>query len=125
MTNKIPARTEVTVIGPDDPNMKPLGFRVTERDGVTLFKFDAEGGIDKRPLTNQDDVQPGVQLAVASLFGGFIPMTVEQDKETEGRLVARGGNLLAILEFAEDDRKCWTCVGMINMRGLKKLEITR
>lgn len=120
----IPARTELTVIPADDPQQRTLGWKVTERDGVTLFKFDAEGGIDKRPLTNQDDVQPGVRLAVASLFGGFIPMTVEQDKETEG-LVARGGNLLAILRFAEDDRACWTCVGMINMRGLKKLSVGR
>jgi hypothetical protein len=123
VTNKIPARTELTVIPADDPKMRTIGWTVTERNGVTLFKFDAAGGIDIRPLLSLADLVEGDEIAVAALTGGYHKMTVKKDEE--GKLMGCNDSLLAILRFAEDDRKCWTCVGLINTRGLAKLDVTR
>lgn len=113
---KMPLRTEITVLSADPSDQKPLGFRMFEREGVTIFDPDAIG----TPLT---ELQVGQKILVPALFGGFHLMVVGKD-EGNGRLVGRGDQLIALLTIAKDSRACWVCVGLCNMRGLRKLEVS-
>jgi len=65
---EIPIRTEITVIGPDDPNTKPVGFSVYEREGCEIFivpeGLDPAGNIDSltandKILTDSDGLNEG------------------------------------------------------------------
>jgi len=73
-----------------------------------------------KPLTELEDLQDG-SLVLVRAHSGHYRMTV---KEEGGRLIAYSGDLQALLEFGQDDRKAWISTGVINMKGLKKLEVS-
>ena len=119
---KYPARTELTVI-PADPKQESIGFKCYEYLGTKVYRIDRtrEVIVVEEPLLNKADLQVGMELAVPSLLGGYILMTVTKDKY--GVLSAKGEKLSATLRFSEDDRKCWTCIGMSNMRAFERLTL--
>lgn len=123
-STKIPARTEVTVIPADEPKRLTLGWTVQEYNGVEVYKIDRKAiRVIEEQLVHQHDIQEGVELAVPSLMGGYHAMKVTRDGY--GKLFAESAGLVAILEFAKDDRQCWICIGLVNTRGLKGLSITK
>jgi hypothetical protein len=65
-------------------------------------------------LFNENDLKDGDEIICFSWY-----FTVK--KYTNGELYGQNKQLTAILEFAKDDRKCWVCSGIINMRAVKKL----
>lgn len=118
-----PVRTELTVLPADPPNQQPIGFRCYERQGVEVFRIDRtlDPPVVQEPLTCEGDLQEGMELAVPGLMRGYHVMTVRRD-ELDG-LYAQGETLMAVLRFAEDERHAWVCIGLVNLRGIKKLSI--
>lgn len=117
-------RTETTVLGPDDPNQKPLGFSVSERLGCNVYRLnEGSTSVVEVPLTNKDDLVEGMTLGVPALMGGYHVMKVKKDEY--GEMHAQDDKLLAVLKFGEDDRHAWICVGLINTRGLKNLRLQK
>jgi len=123
-------RTEVTSLGPDDPNQKPIGFTVREYQGVEISKYDpnrvylyGDKGWDLEPITEETALQPGEQILVPGPTGGLVVMTVEKD--TYGVLSGKSDQLSALLEFGKDDRHAWVCIGLVNLRGIERLKLER
>lgn len=119
----------VDVLGRDDPNQPvKINFTIREYMGIEVFKYNAEdhpNGIAKDklvPITSKDGLGVGDVILVPALMGGYYLMKVEKDDN--GTLSAQGDKLIAVLEFGKDDRGAWICGGLINTRGLLKLEIT-
>ena len=112
-----PVRTDITVLGPDDPKQKPIGFSMTERDGVEVYKLDDDFrcGVARNTI-GPDDLKVGMEVVIPSVMGGYHGMVIV---EHEGKLQARGGGWAGVLQVAEDDRKTWVCVAMVNLRGVK------
>lgn len=121
----------MTVLGPDDPNQKPLGWVVHERNGIEVHKYDeareyerdAEGrwkGLE--PITEEGALRAGDKILVHGLFGELFIMTVEADEA--GGLCGRCDQLLALLEYGKDDRRAWVCTGLVNLRGVERLKLS-
>lgn len=130
MPSDVPVRTELTVLPADDPSKREIGLVIRERNGVEIHKFeegrkyerDEDGRWkDLAPITEEGDLRAGDKILVPGLMGELFVMSVEADKY--GALTARGEHLSAVLEFGKDDRHAWVCVGLINLRGLQRLEI--
>ena len=73
-----------------------------------------------KPIEVEADLQPGQEVLVQGLFGA-LQMTVKRDSYRV--LYAESGQLMVTLAFGEDDRHCWCSTGLINLNGLKKLQI--
>lgn len=110
--NPLPTRTDVEVLGPDDPKQEPLGWKMYERLGTTICKRDAIG----TPL-KENELAVGDEVLVPGLFGGYHVMTVE-GRGDPGRMGAQNEALMAILALDHDE---WVCVALINLRGVSKL----
>jgi hypothetical protein len=126
--NGVPAETELTVLPADDAAPLKLGWTCHERMGVEVYPYDpadhSEGGLDLEklsPITEEGGLTEGMQVLVAGLLGGFHVMAVRRDEH--GVLSAKGERLTGILRFGEDDRGCWVCLGLVNMRAIEKLEL--
>lgn len=123
---KIPVRTEIEVLGPDDPNKPTIGWMCYEQEGAEVYLFDrtvhGDGIVrDKlQTITARDGLTEGLEILVPSLFGGYHVMRVVIDQF--GQPQAHNDTTGAILKFTEDDRKCWVSLGSINLKGIKKLE---
>lgn len=122
---KIPARTEIEVLGPDDPKRKTIGFLCYEVRGAEIYYFDREvhgDGIVREKLRTipKDGMVEGLEILVPALVGGFLVMKVVIDQY--GQPQAHNEHTGAILEFAKDDRQCWVSLGAINLKGVKALE---
>ena len=124
---KIPAKCELTTLGPDRPRGETLGFHVYETQGVPIHAYNPEdhpeGSLDHSKLTpiDKDSLKDGGEVLVPSLVGGYHLMKAGVDNDG---VFAKSGNMVAYLTF-DTDRSCWVCIGMANLRALKKLEITR
>jgi hypothetical protein len=118
---KFPVRTELIVLPADPPDRKPIGWTVRTYSGFEILRLVTPGepGVT---ITKKEDLKVGDEILVMGLFGGYLKMVVEQDED--GDLFARGGeHLISSLAFGEDDRECWVSTGLINTRGIKKLEL--
>jgi hypothetical protein len=117
---KVPFRTELTVLSADNkPNQKPLGWVIKERNGVEVTK-DLE---TKALIIERDALRIGDTIYVPGLLGGYHVLTIEAG-DHEGELRARSKEgLLGILEFGGDDRNAWICIGLVNLRGISKVEL--
>ena len=71
-----------------------------------------------------EEVITATQLSMIehALSAGKSEMAVKQGKY--GELYGDdGGHLKAVLSFGEDERKCWTSIGLINPKALDRLVI--
>lgn len=124
MSDKPPARTEVTVLGPDDPNQKSIGFMVREYEGVELHPLTEDGkGVDKQKTFKEGELREGMTVACASLFGGY--NVIEIKKDQYGEFYGVSGDFHAVLKFATDDRACWVSIAGMNLRAVKKLTVSQ
>jgi len=117
MSDKLPLESPLVVLCPDEPR-ETLGWTVREYNGSEVYRFDVLNQVLEVPLTGKDDIKPGMALAVPGLMGGYHKMTVSDDCTG-----ANNENLYASLEFNSDDRECWTCTGLINLKGVEKLSL--
>jgi len=101
-----------------------LGWTIKEYHGSPVYKRQPDGSVDtETTFKNLDDLKEGDELAIPWLTGGYVLMTVQRG--VYGEVFAQGQPHIAVLEFDKDDRHCWTCGGIVNLRGLERLEIQR
>lgn len=139
-------RTELVILGPDEPKTRTVGLPVKimgqpeyigslpVRTELTVLPADPhnkpvgwavetfDGGEVTRPnseepLTNKDDLKPGDVVWVPQLFGVH-EMTVVKDED--GELYAEDEGSFANLIFAVDRRNCWTSSAAYNKRAFEK-----
>jgi hypothetical protein len=124
-------RSEITILGPDVPKAKPIGFTVRDYQGVEIHKYeegrqyerDEDGRWkDLEPVTEEGALHAGDKILVHGLTGGLMLMTVEAN--SDGILHGVSGFLSARLEFGKDDRHAWVCTILVNIRGVEKLQLT-
>lgn len=105
--------------------------------GTEVFKFRAEDHPDQfhweklQPIQEREGLVAGDVVLIPALIGeGFFPMTVQEDltgpmKDVAERVAeSQSGKWRALLNFGKDDRKSWVCTGLLNTRGLEKLQVT-
>jgi hypothetical protein len=108
-----PAHSPLTVLSADDPKLSKVGFRIYERQGVTVRKSPD----DETPLSAVDPLPDGMHIFVPALVGGYHRMVVRLDEK--GWPYGEGVRIRAILGHANDERgRIWVCLGLINNRGL-------
>lgn len=116
-----------------DTDDTPLSFVVHEYVGVEIHKYvegrvyerDAEGRWNLEPITEEADLRADEKILVHGLMGELFVMTVKADEY--GVLCGMGGmgdKLMAVLEYAKD-RRAWVCSGLVNLRCIEKLRLTR
>ena len=104
-----------------------IGFRCFERLGTTIYKVvrDPDARIIEEPLTHQEDLHPGMEVAIPSGIGGYHMMIVKCVGDTWS---AHGGKYVGSLVFSrehpEEFAPEWVCVGVANLAGLQRLMIT-
>jgi hypothetical protein len=112
----IPIRTELTVL-PRDPDAPLIGWLVKEYSGPAVYLF-ISGTVQETPVTDKSALQPGTQIAVPGMGGGYHLMEVK----TEAWAETADGRLGAFLRFGEDDRQCWVMSSLVNTKVFKFLE---
>jgi hypothetical protein len=117
---KLPVRTELTVLSADDPNQRTIGFVIREYNGTEVYKADAHG----TTLTNESDIKPGDKLHVQTLVGTYA-MTAAKDEYGVLYAETEPGGMFADLIFNKDDRHCWASTYAVNAKAIKKLTATR
>jgi hypothetical protein len=117
---KLPLRTELTVLPADDPNQRTIGWVVREYNGTEVFKADAHG----TALKNESDIQVGDKLHVQTLVGTYVMIAT---RDEYGVLFAQTepGGMFADLQFNKDDRHCWASTYAVNAKAIKKTSVTR
>ena len=118
----LPSKTELTVLPADDPKGRTLGFVVRERNGVSLYPI-IDGKIGENPVPATEDLVVGRDYTASGLMGEDLLWTVGKDDYGEFSITC-GPSLIGCLERGKDERNCWAVTGMVNTRGLKKLNIT-
>jgi hypothetical protein len=117
----IPAKTELTVLQADAPEKRTLGFVVYERQGVSLYPI-IEGKIGEEPVPETEDLVVGRDYTACGLMSEDLLWTVGKDAYGELTITC-GPSLIGILERGGDDRNCWRVTGMVNARGVTKLDL--
>ncbi len=113
-SEKIPSRTEITILPADPPDSRKLGFTVWEYLGAEIRKT-----LDGPALLLESDVQVGDVVLVPGV-SGYHEMMVRKDGD-QFYAETHDGRWYSPLNFAEDDRGSWVSLGMINARGIRSL----
>ncbi len=123
------------VLPPDEPR-EALRWTCQEYEGVEIHLYsgtpplrDDDGWLGLEPIFVKDAIKVGSKVLVHGFYGDLFLMTVEQDEDGNYAAVSEKedgtrGDLMGLLAFGEDDRKCWVCTGLVNLRGVTKLEIS-
>lgn len=98
------------------------GFTVREYVGGEVYLLDPEGEPIEQPLTKREDLRPGLAVVVPTLFG-YARMRIEESVPSK-ELYAEGEHTVASLDFAGDDRGCWTSSMVMNKAAMKKAKET-
>jgi hypothetical protein len=96
-----------------------IDFVCHEYIGMEVWRTGHPGKL----LTNKDDLKPGDKISTLGLFGEEREMTVKTDGE--GVYAEDEVNMMAVLQFDQDDRHCWVSTGFINKKALEKLTLRR
>lgn len=128
----IPVRTEMTVLDADPE--KKIGFTVREYIGVEVLSAPPglsyeeirktanwPEGFTPEPITEREAVYEGAHVIIPNLFGGLSVYRVA--KMEDGSFCGRSGDMIAFLEFGEDDRNCWVCGGTGNLAAIQRLSL--
>lgn len=99
-----------------------MTFMVREYSGGEIYLLDQEGKLIEEPLRRREGLQPGVEVAVPTLFG-YCKMRVEESLPSK-ELYAESEHNVATLEFDIDDRHCWTSPMMYNKAAMKMAKET-
>lgn len=109
-----PMRQDIEILPADEPKDTKLGWTTYIYEGCEVF-----GDADRTVrLTNYADIYPGREVYL-SWNENSAPLTVNAN----GNLSS--GDTIFVLDFNRDDRCCWTNTMVMNMRGLKNLELKK
>ncbi len=119
MDNKFPVKTDLTVFSADDCKSSKIGWVCREYQGGEVYGLDSEEKIVENPLTQENDLYLGKKIGVPTLFG-YLIMEVIGDGNKFAAITSTK-KTWANLEFAKDDRLCWTSSYSMNINGIKKI----
>lgn len=111
--DKIPARTEITVLPADKPEEHMVGWQVHCYSGAKVYLL-TELEVVEEPITDRAALTSGVSVAVPSFFGGFHHMVIKDDSKERLYAETLDGKLGAFIHFGLDERNCWVCTGLIS-----------
>jgi len=139
---QFPIRTDVTICQADAPKDHLIGWTMKEYLGFTVYKAtdemlanhslrkllddrlwpeDSDGQPRlHKPLTKYEDLQVGDKIIVKSLYD-YLWFIAEVEERSDGSLRAATESCLVMLQFSEDDRKCWVASGTVNKACLDKV----
>lgn len=127
-------RQEIKTIPGEEGEPPKLNWTVTEYNGVEVLT--APSGLTYEEILevvnwpenfkpelikDKDAVQEGSIVLIPGLFGGLGAYRIESTES--GSLIGMSGSVMACLEFGEDDRNCWVCSGLANLKAVKKLNM--
>ena len=152
---KIPSRTEMTVLPADPDTkpvgwavhmrnggpvlLAPKGLVIQEtldqsvsKDGKQLDLSDEQSKAIAEVIDNEETyqitsingIQIGDLLLVPTLFG-YALANVTEVRAKERKAWARSSSCAFPLEFGGPDWDCWWCGLSMNLKGIKKMEISR
>lgn len=99
-----------------------LNFIINEYLGPEVFKFKSDGSVNvENTLQNYNDIHIDDKIAIPILTNNYITMIVNIDEN--GKFYGKCSNHLAVLEFNTDNRHCWICMGLVNIKSIEKLEM--
>jgi hypothetical protein len=102
---KFPCNQKIEVLPADEENgIRTLNWVIREYNGCEVYR----PGKDY-PLLNKDDLKVGDKI---DCWGSIAEVT--------GLTTAKSEHVIFMLEFDKDDRHCWVCNGVINMRGIER-----
>ena len=129
--SELPIRTEIEVLSADKPSDLKLGFVVHEYMGCPIQKaplglsFEEArkksnwpDDFEPQNLFSKNDLKPG-DLIIC--WGAIAKVGVSSNGEYLGRSLDEG--TLYFLEFSTDDRECWVCGGVANLKSIMKLNL--
>lgn len=114
------ADDDIKVLPADEIGEKKIKWVVRELMGVELYPI-IDGKKGDEPVPATEELVVGGKYTSCGLLGEYILWTVEQD--THGELTVNTGNTLGVLERGKDERNCWVVTGMINKRGIERLQL--
>jgi len=128
----MPDKPEVTMLPADEP--KKIGWTVQEYIGVEVLSAPLglsyeevrktanwPEGFKPEPIFERDAISEGSLVIIPNLCGGLSVYRGEQMED--GTLCGRSGDMIAFLEFGEDDRNCWVCGGTGNLAAIQRLNL--
>lgn len=137
----IPTRTELTVLPPDPPRQKPVGFMLYQVTGTDLYRLPSGYDPDtmdysdaiavaepENLVTTEDGLREGDLLLVQDLMGLNIGVVSISPTTGQPLCTSQNGKMLYFLQFVSDRPAPapprWVCTGSGNLAAVKKLEIT-
>jgi hypothetical protein len=107
MIGKIPARVDCEVL-PADPPKEPLKFRIRQYNGFEIYDAST-----LKPIPVTESLKPGRKIVFTddSESAG-----IEVQSNGSNPFVDRGQTRY-VLEKCNDDRECWVCGCVMNMRA--------
>lgn len=128
---------ELTVLPADNPEGRTIGFTCREYMGAEIHLYngtpperDENGWVGLEPITDRDGTKISDKVLVHGLFGELFLMTVDRRMGDESFIAVTvredgtPGGMMGHLKFGEDDRNCWVCTGLFNLRAVRKLELS-
>lgn len=122
--NQIPAKNEITVLPEDSPGKRMIGLVVEEFNGTQIKRLRPPRG-GAVPITEEGDLEEGQEILVPSFYqDAYIPMVTHRNEDGSLMAKSKSGVTLAVLKY-DQERHYWICLGLINTRGLERLQINR
>ncbi len=109
-----PVKTELTVVGADDPGQKVLGFTVKEYNGGAVSRVDDTGKSIENPVKSREGLRVGNLLIAPTLVGDVRAVVALDDV---GDLCWVSGGFVGDLEY-DDERGYWITSFAINKKLL-------
>lgn len=107
---------KIEILNADSPDVK-LNWTIREYIGGTIYKI-IEGTLKEEPIIDINDLKTGDWIVVHG-------WEAQIESILGDTAVARSGQDLAhYLEFDKDQRHCWVGGATINLRAIKKLELS-
>lgn len=140
-------KPEPIVLGPDEPREKKISFAVYEVLGYPVVRLpaDLQGRVYKvgmftpeeeerlaalakdaydHKLTSFDDLKVGdLVLALGMTGWNVVKIDELRPERKNGSALTPEGKTLYMLQFDNDDRHCWACIGSGNLIGLQRLHL--
>lgn len=101
-----PIKTDIEVLPADKAEPLKLNWIIKEYIGTEIYKFGTEN-----PIINKDDLKVGDEVDCWGCKAKVIGLSYA---------ISESGDTEFMLSFDRDDRHCWVCDGIINMRGITK-----
>jgi len=138
---------DAVVLGPDDPNRPVIGLKIYENIGSPVYlvpegfvpaehtREEAESLMTPAHVIRDiEGIKIGTWLFLDTLWGGIVMVQVTKGDGDSFLANSEDGNTgysfyyvrnHYLLGFGDEQQALWICGGRGNLKGLRKLQITR